>query len=306
MQNQTAEAGLPARVVIVGCGYVGKRLGQALRPHFDVLGIVSSPASLSIVQGLGLSGLAVDLDAEGDPRAYEWARDAAVLYLVPPPPDGESDLRLAHFLHRVPGSPGVLVYMSTTGVYGDADGGEVTEQSPVRPLTARARRRVIAEDMVRVWCTEREVRRVVLRVPGIYGPGRLPLDRLVKGEPVVRVAEAGIGNRIHVDDLVATCIAALTNPDSRGVYNVTDGEPLNSTEFLLRVAHLAGLPEPPQISMDEAQLSLSPSRLSFLNESRRVSNERLLTDLRVKLRYARVDDGIRQSLEEEGRGSRTR
>jgi nucleoside-diphosphate-sugar epimerase len=306
MHTQSAEAGSPERVVIVGCGYVGKRLGLALQSSFDVIGTVSSPSSLRTVQALGLSGLVVDLDAEGVPEAYEWARDAAVFYLVPPPPEGESDLRLAHFLDRVPGSLKVLVYMSTTGVYGDADGGEVTEQSPLQPLTARARRRVVAEDMVRVWCTEREVRRVILRVPGIYGPGRLPLDRLIRREPMVRVAEAGIGNRIHVDDLVAACTAALTETDARGVYNVTDGEPLNSTEFLLRVARLAALPEPPQISMDEAQLSFSPSRLSFLNESRQVNNQRLLTELRIKLRYADVDEGIRQSLAEESPESSAR
>lgn len=301
MSWQPSGSSLPTvRVVIVGCGYVGKRLGLALRLHHDVLGIVSATASLQNLERLGLAGLAVDLDAEDFAESYSWANDSALFYLAPPPSDGESDLRLAHFLNRVPGRPRVFVYMSTTGVYGDAGGAEVTERTPVQPLTARARRRVNAEDMVRVWCTEREVRRVVLRVPGIYGPGRLPLDRLERQEPAVRVAEAGIGNRIHVDDLVAACIAALEVPTARGIYNVTDGSPLNSTEFLLRVAHLAGLPPPPQISMDEAQLMLSPSRLSFLNESRQVNNRRMLAELKVSLRYGNVDDGIRQSLEEEG------
>jgi nucleoside-diphosphate-sugar epimerase len=264
----------------------------------EVLGIVSSTASLHQLERIGLPGRVVDLDA-AESAAYDWIGDAAVVYLAPPPPDGESDLRLAHFLNRVPDRPRVFVYMSTTGVYGDAGGAEVTEQTPVQPLTARARRRVNAEDMVRVWCTEREVRRVVLRVPGIYGPGRLPLDRLARHEPAVRATEAGIGNRIHVDDLVAACIAVLEQSAARGIYNVTDGKPLNSTEFLLRVAHLSGLPPPPQISMDEAQLLLSPSRLSFLNESRQVSNRRMLTELKVRLRYPDVDAGIRQSLDEE-------
>lgn len=286
------------RVVIVGCGYVGKRLGLALKAHCDVLGVVSSATSLTELNALGLPGQIVNLDAGGS-LAPGWAEDAAVFYLVPPAADSESDVRLAHLLNGIRSRPQVFVYMSTTGVYGDAEGGEVTEQTPVNPLTARARRRVTAEDMVRVWCTEREVRRVVLRVPGIYGPGRLPLERLASREPAVRVDEAGIGNRIHVDDLVAACIAALDVADARGIYNVTDGSPMNSTEFLLRVARAAGLPEPPQISMDEAQLVLSPSRLSFLNESRQVSNRRMLNGLQVQLRYADVDAGIRQSLQAE-------
>lgn len=286
------------RVVIVGCGYVGKRLGLALKSRCDVLGVVSSAASLAELNALGLPGQIVNLDAGGS-LSPGWAEDAAVFHLVPPAADSESDVRLAHLLNGMRSRPRVFVYMSTTGVYGDAAGAEVTEQTPVNPLTARARRRVTAEDMVRVWCTEREVRRVVLRVPGIYGPGRLPLDRLASGEPAVRVDEAGIGNRIHVDDLVAACIAALDVPDARGIYNITDGSPMNSTEFLLRVARAAGLPEPPQISMDEAQLVLSPSRLSFLNESRQVSNRRMLNELQVQLRYADVDAGIRQSLKAE-------
>ncbi len=291
------------RVVIVGCGYVGKRLGAALKSRCDVLGIVSRTDSLADLNALGLPGHLVNLDA-GASLSPGWAHDAAVFYLVPPATDSESDVRLAHLLNGMRSRPQVFVYMSTTGVYGDAEGREVTEQTPVNPLTARARRRVTAEDMVRVWCTEQQVRRVVLRVPGIYGPGRLPLERLASREPAVRVDEAGIGNRIHVDDLVVACIAALDMPDVRGIYNVTDGVPLNSTEFLARVARVAGLPEPPQISMDEAQLVLSPSRLSFLNESRQVSNRRMLDELKVQLRYADVDEGIRQSLAEEGQGSR--
>jgi nucleoside-diphosphate-sugar epimerase len=301
MDTKPAEpGGLPPRVVIVGCGYVGKRLGVALGFRNDVLGIVSRASSLAELDALGLPGHVVDLDT-GTSLPPGWADDAAVFYLVPPGTDSESDVRLAHLLNGMHRRPRVFIYMSTTGVYGDAEGGEVTEQTPVNPLTARARRRVTAEDMVRVWCTEREVRRVVLRVPGIYGPGRLPLERLAGREPAVRVDEAGIGNRIHVDDLVAACIAALDLPDARGIYNITDGSPMNSTEFLLRVARLAGLPEPPQISMDEAQLVLSPSRLSFLNESRQVSNRRMLHELNVQPRYRDVDEGIRRSLDEERR-----
>lgn len=288
---------VPPRAVIVGCGYVGLRLGQRLAVDREVVGVVSSAASVARLHAAGLKGQAVELDAAG-PDSFEWVKDADLYYLVPPPATGDSDPRLAGFLNRLASRPRVFVYMSTTGVYGDAGGEEVTEATPVSPLTARARRRVNAEEMVRTWCTEREVRRVVLRVPGIYGPGRLPLARLASREPAIRIEEAGMGNRIHVDDLVAACIAAAGESQARGVYNITDGNPLNTTEFLLRVAALTGLPPPPQIPMDEAQLVLSAARLSFLNESRRVANRRMLAELGIRLRYADVDEGIRQSLEE--------
>ena len=112
----------------------------------------------------------------------------------------------------------------------------------------------------------------------------------------MREREAGINNRIHVDDLVEACARAIANPDARGVYNVTDGRPLSSTAFINLVAKVAGLPAPPQVSMEEAQLTFSPERLSFLNESRRVSNERMLKHLGVVLKYADVEAGIRASL----------
>ena len=209
---------------------------------------------------------------------------------------GESDLRLDRFLHLASVPPHTFVYMSTTGVYGDTAGAVVDESSVVQPRTDRARRRISAEEMTRVWCTERRVRRVVLRVPGIYGPDRLPLERLRHYEPVVREREAGINNRIQVEDLVEACTCAITNSEARGVYNITDGRPLSSTTFINMVAKVAGLPAPPQVSMEEAQLTFSPERLSFLNESRRVSNERMLKHLGVTLKYADVEAGIRASM----------
>jgi nucleoside-diphosphate-sugar epimerase len=208
-------------------------------------------------------------------------------------------LRLDRFLQIASVPPRVFVYMSTTGVYGDTGGALVDESSPLQPRTERARRRVSAEEMTRVWCTERRIRRVVLRVPGIYGPGRLPLDRLREREPVVREEDAGISNRIHVDDLVEACAAAVTNPEARGVYTISDGSSITSTAFLNAVAEIANLPRPPEVSMEEAQLTFSPSRLSFIDESRRVSNERMLKHLGVRLKYVDYREGIRASLAED-------
>jgi nucleoside-diphosphate-sugar epimerase len=291
-----------AHVLIVGCGYVGRRLAHALQTEYQVTATTRSAERAAALKGAGIEASILDLDrVRSSSQIPERLDQAAIFYLAPPPGSGESDLRLDRFFQIATVPPQTFVYLSTTGVYGDTKGALVDESTPVRPITDRARRRVSAEEMVRVWCTERHVRRVVLRVPGIYGPGRLPLERLRKAEPTLREEDAGVTNRIHVDDLVAACVAAVRNPEARGVYNVTDGTAHSSTQFLDRVAAIAHLPAPPRVSMDEAQLTFSPERLSFLNESRRISNDRMLVNLGVRLRYAQMDEGIRQAVEEEGK-----
>lgn len=283
--------------LIVGCGYVGWRLVARLRSSFDIMAIVRTPASLASLEQDGVSAMLLDLDrVRTTVRLPERLEQEVIFYLAPPPATGESDLRLDRFLQLAAVPPRTFVYLSTTGVYGDTRGERVDESTPIRPHTDRARRRVSAEEMTRVWCNERHVRRVVLRVPGIYGPGRLPLERLRRHEPMVSKRDAGISNRIHVDDLVEACICSVTNREARGVYNVTDGNSCSSTEFAEQVAALAGLPAPPQISMEEAQLTFTPERLSFINESRRVSNERMLKHLGVQLKFADMSEGIRASL----------
>jgi nucleoside-diphosphate-sugar epimerase len=285
-------------VLIAGCGYVGQRLAERLRDRFEVAAMVRTSEKAAALERQGIKALAIDLDRvrAGGATLPERLDQEAIVYLTPPPNAGESDLRLDRFLHLAIVPPKAFVYISTTGVYGDTEGGFVDESTPVQPRTERARRRVSAEEMTRVWCTERRVRRVVLRVPGIYGPGRLPLDRLKQREPVVCPEDAGITNRIHVDDLVTACELAVVNREARGVYNVTDGNSISSTAFFDAVANIAGLPCPPRVSMEEAQLTFSPERLSFLNESRRVGNERMLKHLGVTLQYADIEAGIRACL----------
>ncbi|MET0534420.1 MAG: SDR family oxidoreductase [Steroidobacter sp.] len=288
-------------ILIAGCGYVGQRLASRLRDRFEVTALVRTTEKVTVLERQGIKTLSIDLDR---PRVGssipERLDQEAIVYLTPPPGAGESDLRLDRFLHLTIVPPKAFVYMSTTGVYGDTDGGFVDESTPVQPRTERARRRVSAEEMTRVWCNERRVRRVVLRVPGIYGPGRLPLDRLQQREPVICPEDAGITNRIHVEDLVTACEQAVLNKEARGVYNVTDGNSISSTAFIDTVAKLTGLPQPPRVSMEEAQLTFSPERLSFLNESRRVGNERMLRHLGVALKYPDIEAGIRASLSQAG------
>src|SRR5678815_14145 len=207
------------QVLIAGCGYVGQRLALRLQARYDVTGLVRSAERAAELERLGVHALAIDLDRVRPGTTIPESLDLeAIVYLTPPPVLGESDLRLDRFLHLASVPPHTFVYMSTTGVYGDTAGAVVDESSVVQPRTDRARRRISAEEMTRVWCTERRVRRVVLRVPGIYGPGRLPIASVQRGEPVVRASETGLSNRIHVDDLVEACVATLSNDEARGVY----------------------------------------------------------------------------------------
>jgi len=287
------------RCLIAGCGYTGLRLARRLQPGWRVTAIAHSETSAPRLAQQGISTLLADLDAPLLPVCLATVADgAAVAYLVPPPESGTDDPRLERFLAAVGAArPSVLLYMSTTGVYGDTRGAPVTESSPLAPANDRSRRRVAAETAARAWCAERQVRCVVLRVPGIYGPDRLPIERLQRGEPALRPEDAGPGNRIHVDDLVGACIAALERPVS-GAFNVTDGNPATTTEFVQRTAALTGLPAPPPVALADAAGKISPGMLAFLRESRRVDNRRMREELGFEPRYRRLDDGIAACLAE--------
>jgi nucleoside-diphosphate-sugar epimerase len=288
--------------LVVGCGYVGTRLARQQSGRRPVLGIVRSGPSVTDLQAVGLNTLRLDLDApepELQPALTSAANGAAVVYLVPPPDRGSADPRFEGFLRLLGDAvPAVFIYVSTTGVYGDTGGALVDEDSPIAPGNDRARRRVAAESTASAWCAARGVRCVVLRVPGIYGPHRLPLERLERGEPALRSEDAGPGNRIHVDDLVGSIVAAMDRPSAQGAYNVTDGDHSSTTAYLQETAAAAGLPSPRLIARAEAAQHIAPGMLAFLLESRRVDNRRMLEDLDVRLLYPRMQAGILASLAE--------
>ena len=284
-----------ADYAIIGCGYVGARLARRLEGR--VRALVRSEDSAARLREAGLDAEARDLD-ESNPGTPPFdASGTTVFYLAPPPGTGTADPRLRAFLDSITGQPSRFVYMSTTGVYGDAGGQAVDEDSPAAARTDRGRARLDAESATRDWCMARGVPWVVLRVPGIYGPGRLPLERIRHGDPVLPEAEAGPGNRIHVDDLVSVCVAAATAPAARDrVYNVGDGNHASSTTYFNAVARLAGLPPPPALPREEARRRLGPVAWSYLAESRRVDTTRMERELGVKIRYRDLEAGIRASL----------
>ncbi len=281
-------------IVVLGCGYVGTRIARQYQERgASVCGIVRTDAGLERLAQAGIPGLRWDLAHDG-PVDLPLAK-ARVFHCAPPPASGTEDPLTRRFIDAFAqtGQPRRLIYISTTGVYGDCAGQWIDETQPVQPLADRSRRRWDAEERLRDWSRARGGELVILRVAGIYGPDRLPLERIRSGAPLVRSQEAPYTNRIHVDDLVTACIAAMERGQSGSVYNACDGHPSTMTEYFQDVAAAAGLPDPPLISLEEAADQVSGGMLSYLSESRRIRNDRLRTQLGVTLRYPTLADGLR-------------
>lgn len=270
--------------IIAGTGYAGRRVLERL-PADAVLGLGRSPieSTRAFEQ--------VDFDT-ADSLPVSLPERYAVLYTCPP--DNENDERLQRFLSLLAPAPSRIVYISTTGVYGDCRGAVVTEASPVNPGSRMSVPRVAAEKLLADWCGDHACDLVVLRAPGIYGPGRLGVNRLEQGGAVLREEDANPGNRIHVDDLASCCIAALSDTVPAGIYNVGDGDHRSATWFAGEVARQAGLPEPRTISRAQAEKEFTPMRLAFFASSRIVDTSKMRDVLGITPRSP--EEGIRDSL----------
>lgn len=287
-------------VLIIGCGYVGQRLArQLLAEGCSVTGMVRSAASAQALAALGIDAVQADLDADAALPALP-STGAEVYYFAPPPGEGEDDPRLRRVLAAFVGAlPRRIVYLSTSGVYGDCAGAWVDEYHPLNPTTARARRRAAAETTLAEWSSDTGLPVVILRVPGIYGPGKLPLERLRKRLPLLRAEDSPFTNRIHVDDLIRVCRAAMTRGRPGAAYNVSDGQPSNMTDYFNRIADRAGLPRPPVVERADID-RLSPGMRAFMEESKRLDTRRLHAELGVELRYPNLEAGLDACLMETG------
>lgn len=310
--NQNPLGALPARfrrerLLIIGCGDVGQRVVRNLQTgpgagRMQVLALTSNAGKVARLRDLGATPLVGNLD---DTRTLRRLSGMAtrVLHLAPPPGEGAQgtawwrDPRTATLVRvlRLRSLPVSLVYASTSGVYGDCQGALVSETRAVAPATARAQRRVNAERAVRHF-GRAGVRTSVLRIPGIYAPDReggTPEARLRRGTPVLCAQDDVFTNHIHADDLARACMAALWRGKPQRAYNVCDSDHLKMGDYFDLAADLYGLPRPPRIPRSAAQEQLSPMVLSFMGESRRLDNHRLLHELGLRLRYPKVVEGLR-------------
>jgi nucleoside-diphosphate-sugar epimerase len=283
-------------VLIVGCGDIGLRVAHALPARVRLLALTSSVDRTAELRQRGITPLVGNLDSPNSLRRLAGLA-TRVLHLAPPPGAGWKDPR-AQALTRVlrrRSSPHAFVYGSTSGVYGDCQGELAIETRAAHADTARAIRRIDAEDSVRFYGRAASVRSSILRIPGIYAPDReggTPHTRLLKGTPVLLAADDVYTNHIHADDLARACLAALWRGQPQRIYNVNDDTCLKMGDYFDLAADLYGLPRPPRVPRDTAKDQLPLMLLSFMSESRRMDNTRMKRELRLKLKYPTVATGL--------------
>jgi len=283
------------RLLIIGCGDVALRAVSRLLPAFHIYALTHSPERTQSLRALGITPIVGDLD---QPQSLTKLAGLAhcVMHFAPPQNNGEFDQRTHNLLAALDKGemlPQRLVYISTTGVYGHCAGSWVDETHRTQPLTPRAKRRLSAESQLRQWGIRRSVTVSILRVPGIYAQDRLPLKRLMNGTPTLVQAEDSYTNHIHAEDLARIAAAAIYRGKPGRVYNTVDDSDIKMGDWFDLLASRHNLPRPKRITRAEAQTQMPENLLSFLNESRRVSNKRVKRELRVKLTYPDVDAGTR-------------
>ena len=275
------------RVLLIGCGDVALRAADLLRSKARIYGLTRRVEDIPRLRAHGIVPIVGDLD-RFDTLDRLRAAPFAVLHFAPPPSEGRDDPRtqkLIAALARARSIPQRFVYVSTSGVYGDCSGARVNEMRPRRAQTPRARRRVAAEDRLREWAGRYGVSLSILRAPGIYAETRLPLERIRHGTPTLTADDDVFTNHIHADDLARATVAALFRARPNRAYNITDDAEMKMGGWFDAVADAFHLPRPPRVSWDEAEHRIAPILLSFMSESRRLSNARMKRELRVRLRY---------------------
>ncbi len=263
---------------------MGLRVAKALPNHVRLLATTSSPDRAPDLRAKSITPLEANLDVSSSLTRLAGLA-SYVLQLAPPPNSGSSDPRTASLLQALKKrrKSVALVYASTTGVYGNCKGEWVDETRTVNPQTDRARRRVDAEVRVRQFGLSANVRVSILRIPGIYAADREggdPLSRIRQGAPVLVSKDDVYTNHIHADALAKVCVAALYRGKSQRIYNVAEDSEQKTGDYYDALADSAGLPRLPRITRSEAEVTLSPMRLSFLSESRRIENSRMKQELR--------------------------
>lgn len=273
-------------LLIVGCGDIARRTIPLLKNHYRIYALIRNNVQRDALRAQGITPILGDLDDRTTLMRITGLADI-VLYLAPPPNTGVKDARTSHLLAAL--SQGMLhrrlIYISTSGVYGDCGGEYVNETHRLNPQSVRAKLRVSAENQIRAWARRNQVSASILRVSGIYAAERLPLERLRSGTPTIAAEEDSYTNLIHADDLARIIAAALNRGKPNRVYHASDDSEMKMGDYFDAVADARRMPRPPRISRAEAQKVLPESLLSFMNESRRLKNARIKNELKVKLLY---------------------
>lgn len=289
-------------ILIIGCGDVAQRALPWLTRRFRVLALVRRPAAAAALRAQGVTPVFGDLDSLRSLQRLAGLADI-VLHSAPPPDQGGDDPRTRRLLAALGRGESLarsVVYISTSGVYGDCHGERVPESRPLRPASARAKRRVAAERRLRRFATRHGVRLSILRAPGIYAAERLSLERLRRADPVLTREEDVFTNHIHADDLARAMMLAIFRGRGGRSYNVNDDAALKMGDYYDGMAEVFGLPPPPRKSRADCVQCLSPMTMSFMSESRRLDNRRMKCELRLRLRWPQVIAGLRAIRAQQG------
>lgn len=281
------------RILIIGCGDIALRVAKLLRKRYRLFGLVRNTLRFDELRAAGITPVPGDLD---DGRSLHRLAGLAHIVLHFAPPGGfATDTRTRNLLAALSRGklPRRLIYISTSGAYGDCAGALVAETHPLNAQTARAQLRTNAERQIRGWAKRNGINAGILRVPGIYAADRLPLERLRAGIPAIVQEEDSYTNLIHADDLARIVAAALRHARPNRVYHASDDSGLKMGEYFDAVADAYGLPRPPRLPRAEAQRTASPMLWSFMNESRRLTNTRMKRELKIALRYPTVAGALK-------------
>ncbi len=313
-------------LLIVGCGDIGLRVAALLRGRWRLLALTSSPRRVDELRAAGITPLLGNLDDAASLARLAGLGDA-LLHLAPPAPRGSADLRTASLLRALARRNRLrrIVYISTSGVYGDCAGAHIDETRAAAPATERARRRVDAERRLRAYARTSGVRVTLLRVPGIYALGRAggnPAERVARGAALPEHADTVYTNHIHADDLARACVAALYRGRAQRVVHVSDDSEIRLGAYFDLAADLSGQARLPRLAVHDAGTAnhavgvgavgglggvgdkggmggvggvggaVASSSFAVAAESRRLLNDRLKTELRLHLRYPTVAEGL--------------
>jgi len=280
--------------LITGFGDIGRRVAKLeLALGHSVTALIRDQNKIKAANDFGVTTLLADLD-KAETLTQQPLERARVYYFAPPPASGTQDTRISNWLESIGTSkPRVIIYISTTGVYGDCKGEWVTEQRPPNPTAERAKRRLNAEARLSEWGKEQAVPIIILRVPGIYHPDKLPMTSLLQGKPILQPKVSPYSNRIHADDLAQICLAAAERGKEGEIYNIADNDCCTMSEYFIKVANAFNLPRPQEINWQEAEQQLSSGMLSYLKESRRIDNQKILNKLKIELQYPTLNDGLK-------------
>lgn len=272
----------------LGHGYSARALARRLvEQGWRVIGTTRNPAKADSFRAEGVEPLLW-------PGDLAWVLEEASHILCSAAPDAKGDPFLQAAPEIAAAKAGWVGYLSTTGVYGDHDGGWVDETTPLTPQSDRGRQRVLAESQ---WlATGLPVH--IFRLAGIYGPGRGPFEKVRDGTARRIIKPGQVFSRIHVDDIAQVLEASIHHPDPGAAYNVCDDNPCPPQDVIAHAAQLLGMPEPAAVPFEEVAPTMTPMALGFYSESKRVRNDRIKDELGVKLLYPDYPQGLAALLAE--------